>query len=736
MPIRYSPQFTFTLAAVAGLTCVALCLWLIIQTPWFGITLDATAEEVGRVLAVNPSARAAGVEVDDKVLAFSVSGDNPVLLYPLSLVSDPDRTGSFRELNRLFTHMRQLYAVTNRDITMVHFADGRVVPLPRQSRKLGGMPSEWLILAAGIFPFIVSAGVWSYRRRDTVSLLLLLAGTAFMGIALSNMIYAYRQPSIDPVIFQFAVAINRLSALLYFYMIMAIFWIYPRPLGSRRVISFGLLLVTIIYVNELTQTIELPGDPFALPLVLTLPFTLTLIAIQLYYSRRNPVDYAALQGFALALMTGTILVTGLYFLPPVLGAAPVLSHELAFAIGELGSFGLIMAVARYRLFELGTWWLTAWMWLLGGAAVLGLDLLIAYLWNLTPQTVITLSLFLVGWVYFPLRQWLWKKLFWNGHDPMKWLPRAMLEAVVTSHNTASLTANWHALLHKLFRPMHIKPLGDPVTAPTIAEEGLTLRVPDLAGADGVELAYRSDGRRLFSPADTELISTLLQMAWPAVNIQTARETASRKERERIMRDLHDDVCSRLLTLSHRLQDGDNAEMVQHAMQALRETIYSLNHPEGEELNTVLAEWHHEIIERLEACNIELEWSLTEALPEIPLNPAQRTNLGQVLREAVSNAIRHARPSHIRFYFRYTSGIFHMAIHNNGDCHDPASWNPGIGMMNMRRRIHELSGQIHWNQDQSGCHIVVQLSLPCPLTESPAQNNNTRFALAKDWKNAY
>ncbi|MFO7593818.1 MAG: hypothetical protein R6X15_07255 [Pseudomonadota bacterium] len=735
MPIRYSPQFTFTLAALTGLACIALCLWLVMQAPWFGMTLDATPEQVGRVLAVNPTARAVGVDVGDKVIAFSAPGVKPVPLYPLSLINDPDHTGSFHELNRLFTHVGQLYAVTNRDITLVHLADNRIVPLPRQSRELGGVPPGWLILAAGIIPFIVSAGVWSYRRRDTVSFLLLLAGTGFMGIALSNLIYAYRQPSIDPMIFQFAVYANRLSTLLYFFMIMAIFWIYPRPLGSRRVIGFGLLLVLIIYVNELSQTIELPGDPFAFPLVLSLPFTLTLIAIQLYYSRRDPVDYAALQGFVLALMTGTILVTGLYFLPPVLGAAPVLSHEFAFAIGELGSLGLIMAVARYRLFELGTWWLTAWMWLLGGAAVLGLDLLIAYLWNLTPQTVITFSLFLVGWVYFPLRQWLWKKLFWNGHDPMKWLPRAMLEAVVASHNTTLLSANWHALLHKLFRPMLIKPLDEPVAAPAIDKEGLTLRVPDLAGENGVELTYRSDGRRLFSPADIELVSTLLQMAGPAVNVQTAREAATRKERERIMRDLHDDVCSRLLSLSHRLREGDNAEMVRHAMQALRETIYSLNRPEGEELNASLAEWHHETIERLEACNIGLKWRIAEALPEIMLTPAQRANLGQVLREAVSNAIRHAKPSSIRFDFRYTAESLHVEIRNDGECHDPALWSPGTGMMNMRRRIQDLDGKIHWSKDRDGCHIVLELPLAYPLKKSPAQDKTNLVTIARGWKNA-
>lgn len=711
MHARLTPQYTFGLAAIVAALGITLSLWMILQAPWFGVQLDAEPDAVGQIIAVDDSAAHAGLRVGDKVLAFSVPGGDPVALQPLSLVSDPDRTGSFTAMRELFTHVGALHAATRLDATELHLADGRVIELAGSSRPFSSLSLGVWVMAAGVVPFLVGAGVWSYRRRDPASRLLLLAGASFMGIALSNLMYAYRQPSIDPLIFEIAVQTNRLSTLLFFFSYIAVFWVYPRRLGPLYVVVAGLVVFLLFFVNELTQTVHWPGDPFAFPLVATFPLSVGLIAVQWFHSRRNPVDRAALQWFVLAMMTGMVLVTGLYFLPGLVGSPPMLSLELAFAIGIVSYLGLIMAVVRYRLFQLGEWWLTAWMWLLGGGAVIALDVTLAYLLNVAPAYVVALSIFLVGWVYFPLRQWLWMRLYWHGSAPMTWLPKELLQTIVSARGEAALAAAWHELLNKLFRPLQITPLPAAGRAPAIDDDGLTLRVPNLAGAGGVLLAYRSDGRRLFSPGDLALLSSLLQMAGPAVDAQAAREAATQRERERIMRDLHDDVGARLLTLSHRLHDPDDAEMVGRAMQALRETIYSLNRPEGVDVATALADWRHEILERLESQGISLDWRADEAnLLPLTLTAVQRLNLGQVLREAVSNAMRHGQPEHLWLSVESRDSMLRIAIGSDGQCEDPAQWQPGTGVMNMRRRMHEVGGHVEWRLTESGCCVDLELPL--------------------------
>lgn len=711
IPTRLTPQSTFSIAAAIAAGGVVFCFWLVQQAPWFGIHLDATSEDVGRIISLDDTARTAGLVRGDRVIAFSELGGPPVHLQSHSLVSDVDQLGSFAGLRQLFVHAAMLYRATDGEAVTLHLEDGRMAHLPRISRPLSNLPAGAWVMAAGVIPFMVGAGVWSYRRREPASQLLLLAGASFMVIALSNLVYAYRQPSLEPLIFEFAVYINRLSSLLFYFSYIAVFWVYPRRLGSQLVVIGALVIALLFFINELTQTVHWPGDPFAFPLVATFPLSLILIGVQWRLSRHNPVDRAALQWFVFALMTGMILVTGLYFLPGLVGAATMLPLELAFATGIVSYLGLILAVVRFRLFQLGEWWLTAWMWLLGGVTVIALDMLIAYLINVAPAYVIALSLVLVGWVYFPMRQWLWLRYFWHGNSPMTWVPGELLETVVSSPDNAALTGNWHILLGRLFRPLHMEPVAEDEHEPRVGEEGINLYVPDLVGGGGVRLAYRNNGSQLFSPSDIDLVRSLLHMARPAVNARLTRQAATQRERERIMRDLHDDVSSRLLTLSHRLRDPDDVEMVNCAMQALRETIYSLNRPEGVPLENALADWRHEILERLDSLNVELDWLVDEDLPRIKLSVAQRANLNQILREAVSNAVRHGHPQ--RLWLRCTVAGEKLLIelgNDGGRGEDPAEWRCGVGQMSMRRRMDELKGTIEWKTVQNGCVLVLELPL--------------------------
>lgn len=724
---RVTPQFTFATAAGSALIGVLICLYIILQAPWFGIRLNPAPERVGVVQSVDDEARKAGVRPGDRVVAFSAPGQTPVPLKTFSLISDPDRTGSYEGLNELFIDVGSLYSATSAELTEVQLEDGRSVILQRSERTLRTLPLGSWILVATVIPLLVSAGVWSYRRHDIASRILLFAGTSFTVMGLSNLVIADRQPSLEPHLFQIAVYCNRLSVLLFFYATIALFWVYPRRFASPRMLILGFIATILVFINEVSQTVRWPGDPFAFPLVTSMLLAAGLIAMQWRYARGNPLDTATLQWSVFVLMTGTIVVTGLYFLPGLVGADPVLNLELAFGIGILSYLGLIMAVARVRLFQLGDWWLTAWIWLLGGAAVIALDLFIAYLSNVAPSNVIVISMLIMGWIYFPLRQWLWRRIFWNGTAPMEWLPKELLKGIVTAEDADSLNTNWHNLLQKVFNPLHIRPL-ERVTITAIGEEGLSLRVPNLGSQDGVELIYRSAGRRLFGPIDIELVESLLQMAGPAVDAKRARDKATRRERERIMRDLHDDVCSSLQTLSHRLEGDENAHMVQRAMQTLRETIYSMNRPEGCDLATALADWRYEILERLESKKIALEWSVEETLLHLTLNAAQRANLGQILREAVSNALRHAHPSHLNFSFRYSDEMLQIEMINDGNCSEPAQWSAGTGMRNMRRRSHELGGHIAWYRMKDGTGTVMELSIKLASREAETRQNLSRLDL--------
>lgn len=700
-----TPQHTFALAALVAVALVAICLWAIVTAPWFGVRMDARPDHVGEVLYADERALAAGVQAGDRVLAFAAPGREPVSLQPLSLVSDPDRAGHFAALDALIEHMAALYAATSQAHTRLHMEDGRVLVLPRHPRPLGSL-SPWLwLMAAGVIPFLVGAGVWSYRPGALASRLLLLAGASFALIALSNLLYAYRQPSVHPLLFEWAVAANRLGTLLFFFAYLAIFLVYPRRLIAASRLWWLFAAFALLFVNELTRTFDWPGNTFAFPVVCALPVTFAVIALQWVYSRRHPLDRAALRWFALVMMSGVILVTGLYFLPPLLGAEPVLPLEIAFGVGIVSYLGLMMAVVRYRLFQLGHWWLTAWFWLLGGSAVILLDIALAYWLNVAPTYLLALSIFVVGWVYFPLRQWLWRRLFWQGRDPMQWLPRELLASLIRVNDDDDLNRNWHRLLSRLFQPLELQVSEAAMEEPAVAQEGLALQVPNLVGGGSVVLTYRSGGRQLFSPGDRTLVASLLHMVGPAADARAA----TRRERERIMRDLHDDVGARLLTLSHRLESPRNIELMNEAIRALRETIYRLNHPQGCELGEALAEWRRELHERLEGLGIGLGWRVAAGIESLALPAAARVNVGRVLREVISNCLRHSAPRRIEVVATGSDQGWEIRITQDGATGEPAEWQAGTGLMTMRRRMADLGGNIQWQREDS--QLTVTLSLP-------------------------
>lgn len=715
-PLKLPPQRLFALAAVTALAAVLGCLWLVTQAPWFGVGLSSDPAHVGMVVSADTAARAAGLREGDRVVALADDDGHAVPLKPLSLVNDFDRTGSFAGLRELLAHQRDLYEVSSGDELTFVLADGRRFALERTRRPPGSLPvGFWLLTAAATVPFLIGAGVWSYRDRHRSTRLLLVSGISFMVMGLANLLYGFRQPSIEPALLQFAVAVNQLGGLAFFYSIVALLLVYPRRLGGGNALPLLLAAAALLAGNAVGQWVEWPGNTFAFPMIAGLPLFLLLIGLQWWHSRRAPLDRAALQWFILTIMISVVLAAGLYFIPTLTGHAPLVSLELAFGIGLAGYLGLALGVVRYRLFRLGQWWLAGWLWLAGGSAVVALDFLIVHLTRFSPPYVVALSVFLVGWVYFPLRQWLWKKLFWGGRAPMAWVPQELLAAVVGAGDQAALDASWAALLQKLFEPLTVEPSAVKATAPRIGRNGISLLVPGLGGSGALELRYRSGGRQLFSPADAELLGSLLSMTASAVCLREARAVAAARERERIMRDLHDDVGARLLTLSHRLRDPGDTAMAQAAMRALRETIFSLNQPDGIELEAALADWRYELSERLDGLDIELEWGIQEPMPILSLSAQQRTNLGRVLREAVSNALRHGRPKRLGVRVSGHAGGLRLAINDDGGACDPARWTHGAGITGMRQRMADLGGAIQWQASAAGCTVAV--TLPPPLDSS-------------------
>lgn len=189
------------------------------------------------------------------------------------------------------------------------------------------------------------------------------------------------------------------------------------------------------------------------------------------------------------------------------------------------------------------------------------------------------------------------------------------------------------------------------------------------------------------------------------------EQAISEERERIYRDLHDDVGAKLLSLVYRAEKPENADLARSALQDLRDVV-STTQQDNLTLGMACADWRAECEQRLVEAGIPLQWRQTGPLDEFQLTQPQALNLGRILREAVSNLIKHAQASQV--WVEVTLAEDHgleLRIHDDGIGHQggPAV-NGGRGLRNMRSRAERIGGTLEFASPESGGYEV-RLVLP-------------------------
>jgi signal transduction histidine kinase len=186
--------------------------------------------------------------------------------------------------------------------------------------------------------------------------------------------------------------------------------------------------------------------------------------------------------------------------------------------------------------------------------------------------------------------------------------------------------------------------------------------------------------------------------------------SAQSERERIYRDLHDDVGSKLLSLFYRLDREADSLLAKSALEDLRD-IVSHKSLDGCSLNEALQQWHAEAEDRVRDAGIRLDWRCESDLGDFELTEMQRTQLRRMLREVISNALLHSNQlTEIRATIERVEKQLHFNIDNNGS-HSPVSeWQVGRGISNLRVRARNLAGSFELI-DLTGDWVRVSWSVP-------------------------
>lgn len=214
-----------------------------------------------------------------------------------------------------------------------------------------------------------------------------------------------------------------------------------------------------------------------------------------------------------------------------------------------------------------------------------------------------------------------------------------------------------------------------------------------------------------------------------VNTLKTKMDAREEERNRIGREMHDDIGSALTTilyLSHDLknqgaaQDSHTADRIagtaESVVDKMNEIIWSMNR-EYDTLDDLVAYTRQHAAEFLDNHGLEQHFETPDVIPDLHLRGEQRRNVYLVIKESLHNIVKHACATRVDIDLRIGDELT-VVIHDNGKGIDHENLRRfGNGLRNMRQRMESIGGSF-----DIGCDHGTVVTLRCPLngvtTEDP------------------
>ena len=191
------------------------------------------------------------------------------------------------------------------------------------------------------------------------------------------------------------------------------------------------------------------------------------------------------------------------------------------------------------------------------------------------------------------------------------------------------------------------------------------------------------------------------------------EQVTERERKRIAADLHDDLGAKLLTIVHTSDSERISTLAREALEEMRLSVRGLT-GKPVKLIDALGDWRAEVVSRLTQSGVQGEWS-SPSDEEVPHTLSSRAYVQttRILREAVSNIIKHSGASQCVVRCTIAQGDFQLVIQDNGKgipMELDGRLDKGHGMASMKGRAKQLQGQC-LVESGPGYGTVIRLTLP-------------------------
>ena len=207
--------------------------------------------------------------------------------------------------------------------------------------------------------------------------------------------------------------------------------------------------------------------------------------------------------------------------------------------------------------------------------------------------------------------------------------------------------------------------------------------------------------------------------------QLEKQHAIDAERNRISRDMHDEIGSGLThiaLLSELIQTQKKTESAiksdlgnisiaaRKLVESMSEIIWALN-PQNDSLENLLSYIREQMQQHFEPFDLVLTIDFPDEVRPVKLTNEQRRNLYLVTKEALNNVMKHARANKVQLIFWSELGSLNFEVNDDGaGMPEKLTRVAGNGLKNMRKRMEDIGGSIEWLNLKKGLKVVYSFNI--------------------------